>query len=79
MTRSATAGLLVLGAFLVLLGIAGLAIPSFTTSDTHDVAKVGDLKVQAKEDTPHFIPPAVAEGAVLVGVVLLGAGFIRRA
>jgi hypothetical protein len=37
------------------------------------------MKVQAKEDTPHFIPPAVAEGAVLVGVVLLGAGFIRRA
>jgi hypothetical protein len=79
MTRSANAGLLVIGAVLVLLGIAGIAIPSFTTSDTRDVAKVGDLKVQAKEDTPHFIPPAVAEGAVLVGVVLLGAGFIRRA
>ncbi len=79
MTRSATAGLLVLGALLVLLGIAGIAIPSFTTQSTHDVAKLGDMKVQAKEDTPHFIPPAVAEGAVLVGVVLLGAGFIRRA
>ncbi len=78
MKSSAATGLLLFGAVLVLLGIAGLALPSFTTQDTKDVAKIGDLKVQAKEDTTHFIPPAVSEGALVVGVVLLGAGFLRR-
>jgi hypothetical protein len=78
MMRSASAGLLVIGALLVLLGIAGLAMPSFSTRQTTDVAKIGNLKVQANEDTPHFIPPAVSEGALVVGIVLLGAGFLRR-
>ncbi len=77
--RSASAGLLVIGAVLVLLGIAGLAVPSFSTRQTTDVAKLGNLKVQANEDTPHFIPPIVSEAALVVGIVLLGAGLLRRA
>ena len=79
MLRSASPGLLVIGALLVLLGIAGLAMPSFSTHQTTDVAKIGSLKVQANEETPHFIPPIVSEAALVVGIVLLGAGFLRRA
>jgi len=77
--RSATSGLLIVGAIIVLLGIAGLAVPYFTTHETKNVATVGDLKVQATEDTPHEIPPAVSEAALVLGVVLLGAGLLKRA
>ncbi len=79
MGRSATSGLLIVGAIIVLLGIAGLAVPYFTTHETKNVASIGDLKVQATENTPHEIPPAVSEGALVLGLVLLGAGFMRRA
>jgi hypothetical protein len=66
------------GAILVLLGLLGLAIPMFTTRQTTDVAKVGDLKLQTTQETPHVIPPLVTEGALVLGVVLLGAGLIKR-
>lgn len=70
--------LVLVGAVLVLLGIAGLAVPVFTTQKTTDVAKIGGLQVQAQEDQNHVIPPMVAGGAVALGVVLLGAGLMRR-
>ena len=71
--------LMAAGAILVVLGVLGLAIPHFTTSDTKDVAKVGDLKLQTTESTSHFIPTAVAGGMLVLGVVLLGAGFFKKA
>jgi len=71
--------LMAAGAVLVLLGVLGLAIPYFTTSETKEVAKVGDLKLQATETTSHSIPPAAAGGVLILGVVLVGAGFFRKA
>ncbi|MFX6234550.1 hypothetical protein ABTF60_18960 [Acinetobacter baumannii] len=68
----------IFGAALALLGLVGLAIPVFTTQQTKDVAKIGDLKIQATESTSHVVPPLVAGGALAVGIVLLGAGFYRR-
>jgi hypothetical protein len=70
--------LMILGALLALLGIAGLAIPEFTTQKTEDVAKIGDLKLQTQEDTSHTIPPLASGTALVVGIVLLGAGFYRQ-
>jgi hypothetical protein len=67
------------GAVLVVLGVLGFAIPYFTTQDTKDVAKVGDLKIQATESTSHSIPPAAAGAAMLLGVLLVGAGFYKKA
>jgi len=67
------------GAVLALLGILGLAIPYFTTSKTEDVAKIGDLSVQATHDVGHSIPPAAAGGVLILGAVLLGLGVMRRA
>ncbi len=67
------------GAILVLLGVLGFAIPYFTTSDTKDVARLGDLKLQTTESTAHVIPPAVAGGVLILGVLLLGAGFFKKA
>ena len=66
------------GAVLALLGVLGLAIPYFTTEQTKEVAKVGDLKLQTTESTTHFVPPMVAGGALVLGLVLIGSGLYRR-
>ena len=76
MNRSMTT-LMVVGALLVLLGLTGLAIPYFTTDQTTNVAQIGDLKLQAREETPHNIPPPISEGAVVLGVILIAGGFYR--
>ena len=65
------------GALLALLGILGLAIPVFTTSQTKDVVKLGDLKIQNTEQSTHVIPQALSAGALVLGVVLIGAGLYR--
>jgi hypothetical protein len=66
------------GAILVLIGLIGFAIPVFTTQQTTDVAKIGDVKIQATESTSHVIPPIVAGGALVLGVLLLGAGLLQK-
>jgi len=69
---------MIAGAVLVLFGLVGYAMPIFSTQHTEDVAKVGPLKVQATESTPHVIPPIVSGGALVLGIVLIGAGFYQR-
>ena len=71
--------LLLAGAVILLLGVAGIAIPYFTTEQTKDVADVGPLHVHATEQKTHVIPPLLSEAAVAVGVVLIGAALFRRA
>ena len=66
------------GSLLAVLGIAGLAVPVFFTQHTEDVAKIGDLKIQSKESSPHSIPPLVSAGALCLGIVLVVGGFARR-
>ncbi len=70
--------LMTVGAVLVLLGLIGFAVPIFTTQQTKDVAKIGDLKIQSTEDTSHAIPPWLAGGSLALGVVLIGAGLFQR-
>ena len=71
-------GLIVGGAILVLLGLLGFAIPVFTTQQTKDVARVGDLKLQTTESTSYTVPTILSGGALVLGVVLIGAGFYRK-
>jgi hypothetical protein len=66
------------GLVLVALGIVTFAIPMFTTSQTRDVANIGDLKLQTTESTSYTIPPVASAAALAVGIVLLGVGMIRR-
>lgn len=66
------------GAVLILLGILGFAVPYFTTASTEDVIKLGDMRVQATEEQGHSIPPAAAGAALLLGVLMVGAGLFRR-
>ncbi len=71
--------LFLVGAIILLLGIAGIAVPYFTTEHTKDVADVGPLHVQATEHESHTIPPLLSEAAIAVGAVLMGVAFVRRA
>ena len=66
------------GAMLAVLGLIAFAIPSFNTEETKDVVKFGDLKVQAKTEEPHFIPPIVSGGAMVLGVLLIGARMVMN-
>ena len=66
------------GAMLAVLGLIAFAIPSFNTEETKDVVKFGDLKVQAKTEEPHFIPPIVSGGAMVLGVLLIVAGMVMN-
>jgi hypothetical protein len=70
--------LLIAGAVILLLGIAGIAVPYFTTEQTKDVADVGPLHVHATEQQSHSIPPLLSDAAVAVGVVLMGVGLVGR-
>jgi hypothetical protein len=76
--RSAFSGLSIVGAVLTLIGLIGLAIPVFTTQQTRDVAKIGDLKIQTTQDTSYVIPPLLSGGTLVVGIALLGVGFFQK-
>jgi hypothetical protein len=78
MNRSAMTAPMLAGAVLVLLGLLGFAVPFFTTQQTKDVATIGDLKLQTTESRSFAIPPLVSGGALVLGVVLIGAGVYRR-
>jgi hypothetical protein len=67
-----------LGAFIALLGALGLALPVFTTSQTRDVASLGDVKIQSAEQSTHVVPMALSAGGPLLGLVLIGAGVYAR-
>jgi hypothetical protein len=54
--------------------ILGLAIPVFTTSQTKDVVNLGDLTIQSAERSTHVVPQALSVGALVLRVILIGAG-----
>jgi hypothetical protein len=67
------------GAALAVLGIIGFVMPDFTTSQSKDVAKMGDLEVQTTERTTHTVPEPLSLGAIGLGLILIAAGtFIKR-
>jgi hypothetical protein len=66
------------GVILALLGLLGLVIPVFTTSQTKDVVKLGDVKVQSTEQSTHVVPQALSVGALVLGVILIGAGVYTK-
>ncbi|MDP2334098.1 MAG: hypothetical protein Q8M19_25770 [Reyranella sp.] len=70
--------LVVVGTILVILGLIGFAIPIFTTQEITELARVGELKLQATETTSHIIPPLLSGGVLVLGVVLIGAGLYRK-
>jgi hypothetical protein len=68
-----------IGAILALLGLLALAAPEFTTNQSKNVATLGDLKIQANEQTSHTIPTVLSGAALIAGLVLLAGGLYRKA
>jgi hypothetical protein len=68
----------IVGAILALLGLLALASPVFTTNQTKNVASIGDLKIQANEQTSHAIPPILSGAALIVGLVLVAGGLYQK-
>jgi hypothetical protein len=66
------------GAILIMLGVIGFSVPYFTTRDTKEVARLGDLKIQATEEKRHAVPPEAAAGIIILGALVFGAGFVKR-
>lgn len=71
-------GQTMVGVVVLALGLLGLAVPYFTTQHTTEVARLGDLKLQTTESKSYAIPPLVSGGAMVLGIVLIGAGVYRR-
>lgn len=71
-------GIILIGAVQALLGLLGLAIPVFSTTQTKDVAKIGNLKIQANEQTSHVVPPMLAGGALVIGLALVSVGYMKN-
>jgi len=67
-----------LGVVIVFLGVLGMAIPVFTTSQTRDVASLGDVKVQSTEQSTHVVPLALSASGIVLGLVLIGVGLYTR-
>lgn len=70
--------LAIAGVVVALLGVIAIAVPVFTTEQTKDVAKIGDLTIAAREETSYVIPPFVGPAALAIGVVLIGFGFAAK-
>jgi hypothetical protein len=70
--------LAIAGVVVALVGAIAIAVPVFTTERTTDIAKLGDLKITAKEETSHVIPPFVGPAALAIGVVLIGFGYAAK-
>jgi hypothetical protein len=69
-------GIIIFGGIIALFGLITFVIPSFNTEQTKDVAKLGDLKLQTKSEQTHFIPPMLSEGAIALGLLMVGAGLL---
>jgi hypothetical protein len=71
-------GLMIIGIIFVVAGVLGFAVPIFTTQQTKEVARIGDLKLQNTEDTSHRIPPILSGGALVLGIILIGSSLYQR-
>ena len=76
--RMSLNGLVIGGLVLAVAGATGLALPLFTTRQTTEVARIGDLKLETTESRTYAIPPLVSGGVLLAGLILVGVGLVRR-
>ncbi len=71
-------GLMITGAMVAPLVALAILFPIFTTEQTKDVARIGNLKLRAKDETSHVLPPFVGPVALAIGLILIEAGLVAR-
>jgi drug/metabolite transporter (DMT)-like permease len=65
------------GILLIVIGLAGFFTGGFSFTKDSTAAKIGPLELTVKEKESVNIPQWLSIGAVVLGAVLLGAGFKR--
>ena len=65
---------MVVGVFLVLVGVAIVVFGEFTYTSTRKAVQVGPLGIVAEEKKRFSIPPAIGGVLVAGGIILLIAG-----
>jgi hypothetical protein len=70
--------LLIAGIVIALLGFVAFAIGGFSFTQQETKLQVGDLKVTAERQRNLPIPPIVSIGAIVLGLVLVGFGAMRK-
>lgn len=70
--------LLIAGMVIAVLGFLAFALGGFSITQRETKLQVGDLKVTAETQRNFPIPPIVSIGAIVIGVVLIGAAVMRN-
>ena len=52
--------------------------PGSDSDETDCMVNLGDLKIQSTEHSTHVVPEALSAAALVLGVLLLGAGLYQR-
>jgi len=71
--------LLLIGVVLVILGVVGLVYEGFTVTHEKKIVDLGPIQASKKEQQTIPIPPIISWVAIGGGVILIFAGFRRRA
>ncbi|HEY1876451.1 MAG TPA: hypothetical protein VGG66_03240 [Rhizomicrobium sp.] len=66
--------LVILGAVLMVLGVAGLFFSHVSWTETKPIARLGPLEINSQQDHTVWIPTAAGVAAVLAGAGLVLAG-----
>jgi hypothetical protein len=69
--------LMILGAVLILAGIAALAIGYFDITKTETLVQVGDAAIQAETTDRIALPPIAGIAAIAAGIILVVVAKVR--
>jgi hypothetical protein len=69
---------LLVGLVLVILGIAGLAVSSFSYTKREEVLKIGPIEATAEREHQVPIPPAACWTLIVGGIGVAAVGFVKR-
>ena len=64
----------IVGALLIVLGVAGLAYKNFSYESEETIAQIGDLKATAETEKNVPIPAVLGIVAIVAGVLVIAVG-----
>jgi len=64
----------IVGALLIMLGVAGLAYKNFSYESEETIAQIGDLKATAETEKNVPIPAVLGIVAIVAGVLVIAVG-----